>query len=440
MTYDELFLIIFSMLIVFPPASSVFGEEESIFPDWIKQVIELWVNEKISDQEFIDLIENVLNSQIIPSEVTLDESSVLLVPKSEINEKTGVFVGKDNHSIPTWAKERAAWWVEGKITDEQFLRTLHYLRNMGIMEYNPEISIFSEEDTHDSSLEKYLLTQEEISRFTQGTIWRFVSTEYEFEEKEGVVDSVKIILKDIKRMHDPIFNKYKVPSMMMQITEFNNKKDLENYWNSFEKDSEGSVFSRAYMVGSPSDNSDCFFSYTYEGAVSSCTYDSMVIQVVIYDEYNEHYEYSKKDLLLDRSEPTTRFMGEILQKIGKYKDQKVNDRLDYVLQKNSSDETQKIINSEPEKSKIYGIKNFSCQRDDFGLVKITGQYNNDERQKQNVDLQITFFDGNNLPVGKNTVSLHDVKEFESRKFIGYTKWTGQFLSCDASVLDSKNPT
>ena len=47
-----------------------------------------------------------------------------------------------------------------------------------------------------------MLNDKEILNITKETKWRTFSTEYEFEEKESVVDSVKIIFNDITRVYD----------------------------------------------------------------------------------------------------------------------------------------------------------------------------------------------------------------------------------------------
>ena len=42
------------------------------------------------------------------------------------------------------------------------------------------------------------------------------------------------------------FTNSKVPTLTMQISEFNNKNDLDNYWNSFENKKK-KIFDSAYL-------------------------------------------------------------------------------------------------------------------------------------------------------------------------------------------------
>ena len=419
------------------PAFAV-NENEKLFPNWVRQSIAIWVDDGISDLEFLSLIENVLSSNILPEEIETTEDIKFAargiyedIPKDEQEEY---------EIIPSWVKDRAEWWIDGKISDAQFLRTIHYLREVGYLEYNPEKSIFTNEDTFNSSLEKFLLTEKEIKEITEKTIWRYISTEYEFEEKDGVIDSVRIMLKDITRVYEPMYYKFKVPSMTMQISEFNSQTDLENYWGFFEDKTKQSIFESAYMTGTPNQFSECFFNYTSEGAVTSCIYENMVIQIVIFDLHNEHYDYNTMDIVLDENEPTSRFLSEILKKIGLYKNHHIN-QLHLVLEKNIQDEDiiqhnqQNIApkSTEPEKSLIQGVENFSCTQDDFGLITIAGQYNNDNMKRKQIDLIVTFTDGDGNSIGKSSLTFQNLKEYEIKRFVGHTKWNENFHSCQISI-------
>ena len=45
-----------------------------------------------------------------------------------------------------------------------------------------------------------------------------------------------------------------------------------------------------------------------------------------------------------------------------------------------------------EKDKKYGIQKFSCIKDEFGLITISGQFNNNQIKKDKVSFEIAFFD------------------------------------------------
>ena len=426
-------------LLLISSQNQVFGQdaEENIFPDWIKQSTIIWINGEISDSEFLALVQNVLDNDVLPNEI---ESQEILknTAKTVIKDIPELYGEKTAELIPHWVKDRAEWWIEGKINDLQFLRTIHYLREVGYLEYNSEKSIFSNDETFQSSLEKYLLNDKEVQNITKETKWRTFSTEYEFEEKEGVVDSVKIVFNDITRVYEPIFYKFKVPTLVLQISEFNNQHDLENHWNSFENKDKQKMFDSSYLKGKPNTNSECLFNYTLEGAVTSCIYDNLILHVIIFDQHSEHYDYKSTNLILDEDEPTSRFASEILKKIGFYKNEPINSQLYSILQnenlEDSANESQTTSKSiELEKSKIQGIENFSCIRDDFGLVTISGQYYNDNVKRTQVDLEISFLDRTGIIMGKTGTTFNDLTEFESKRFVGHSKWDKNFYSCQMEI-------
>lgn len=431
-------LAIFFVLLSF--GGQAFAQNMEEIPSWVKQATEIWIDGQISDAEFLALIENVLEKNIIPEEVD-SEQNLEHTAKTVINDIPELYEEKTSEIIPHWIKDRAEWWVEGKINDTQFLGTIHYLREVGYLEYTPEKTIFSNDETLNSSLEKFLLNDKEILNILKQTKWRLISTEFEFEEKEGVVDSVKIIFTDITRVYEPIFYKFKVPSLTIQISEFNSHNDLDNYWNSFGDRSKKEIFDSSYMIGNPNENSQCIFNYKSKGAVTSCVYDNLIFQVIIFDQHGEHYDYDTINLVLDETEPTTRFASEILKKISYYKNDYINSQLIHVLEYANQDKDSDKIDGiqtvpksiEPEESAIRGIDNFSCTRDDFGLVTISGQYQNDGTRRTQVDLIISFLDNEGTEIGKTSTTFSDLQEFESKRFLGHSKWNENFHSCQIKI-------
>ncbi|MBT5200951.1 MAG: hypothetical protein HOK63_07580 [Thaumarchaeota archaeon] len=415
-----------------------FGQnsEPEIFPEWIKQSTSIWIAGQISDAEFLALIQNVLDNNILPNEL---ESQEILkhTAKTVIQNIPELEEDKTPELIPHWVKDRAQWWIDEKITDLQFLRTLHYLREVGYLEYNSQ-SIFSNDETFQSSLEKFLLNDKEILNVTRETKWRMFSTEYEFEEKQGIIDSVKIIFNDITRVYEPIFYKFKVPTLVLEISEFNDQNDLENYWNSFENRDKQKIFDSAYLKGKPGTNSECLFNYSAEGAVTSCIYENLIVHVIIFDQHGEHYNYNTQNLILDENEPTSRFMSEILKKISHYKNDFINSQLHSVLQNETQDRSNndtKLVSKsvELEESVVQGVENFSCTRDDFGLVTISGQYHNDDVKRNQVNLIISFLDNAGNAIGNTSTTFSDVQEFESKRFVGHSKWNENFHSCQIKI-------
>ena len=416
-------------------------DSEVTLPVWIRQVSELWATDAISDAEFLSFIESILNKQIIPAELEQDQR----LKYSARNLSQGVMSENPGTVVPSWFKNIVVWWSEGRISDLEFLRGIHHMVESGYIRYSPEVIVPT--DTDGPDLEWFLPDDKEIQSITGHAVWSIVSTEYELDQKEGVTDSAVIVLRDITRVYEPVMYKFKVPSMIIRVSTYDGHGDLYAYLGGFENDNQKT----AYMYGRPNNVSECLFDYTAEGAVTACIYENMIIEAMIYDIYNEHFEYDTQDLVLDQTEPTSRFMGEILKKISAYKKIGLEDRLHIVLQivtesivevtvpgssilyKNGTDVPFVNGTVKSEGSDGLGVDSFSCLRDDFGLVTISGRYINDGTPKDKVEMVVSFYDRNDDLLGEESVVIHDIKEFEQRRFIGHT--SDVFHSC--SIRDGQ---
>ena len=123
--------------------------EESNVPSWIKKTAEWWGEEKISDEEFINASQYLLDEGIlkIPEPestidavcgigATLDENSGDCEILDE-EESNGVFqeaVPAHQNIVTSWIKVTALWWGQSKISDQDFVDALTYLAENRILE------------------------------------------------------------------------------------------------------------------------------------------------------------------------------------------------------------------------------------------------------------------------------------------------------------------
>ena len=84
-----------------------------MIPDWIKNNASWWSSNIISDDEFIDGIEDLIKKEIIS------------VTPSERNPS--------DQKIPNWVKHNAKWWSNEQISDEDFVKSIEYLVKKGII-------------------------------------------------------------------------------------------------------------------------------------------------------------------------------------------------------------------------------------------------------------------------------------------------------------------
>ena len=301
-------------------------------------------------------------------------------------------------------------------------------------------------------LKKLLPTEEELDEITLGTVWRYLDKQSQKNEEENI-EVIQGLVRDIGRVYDPVVNKFKVATIQIEIIKFEDFNNLKNYWFNEKNSSLANLYDNAYLVGKPNEHTECLFNYSNNGAITICKTDEFVIQSIIFDKYQEHYMYSKpqtgfKKLELNQDEMTTRIVEKILEKIQKNVEVTSNGNLYKILESNREinereynkelDEQNKFLvekNKELgiEKDKKYGIQNFSCLKDEFGLIMISGQYNNNQIKKDKVVMEILFLDYDNEVIFKNKANLLEINKFETKRFLGNLKIDENFSTCTIQI-------
>ncbi len=82
-------------------------------PDLVKNNAKLWSSSTISNSEFIDSIENLI------------EKGFILLPSNSGSNSDRV--------VPDWVKNNAKWWSNNQISDEDFIKSIQYLVKKGII-------------------------------------------------------------------------------------------------------------------------------------------------------------------------------------------------------------------------------------------------------------------------------------------------------------------
>jgi len=101
-------------------------------PFWIKNNAEWWADGKISDQDFMKGIEYLMNEGII----NIDEDSQIvtlqLIHDSDTTQSAG---------IPEWIKNNAEWWANDQISEDEFVKVIEYLIQIGKISIDSETII-----------------------------------------------------------------------------------------------------------------------------------------------------------------------------------------------------------------------------------------------------------------------------------------------------------
>ena len=91
--------------------------ENELVPHWVKNTAGWWANDKISETEFVNAIEFLVNEGII--------------------HVSNVANGNNNSdSVPHWVKNTAGWWANDKISETEFVNAIEFLVNEGIIQTN----------------------------------------------------------------------------------------------------------------------------------------------------------------------------------------------------------------------------------------------------------------------------------------------------------------
>lgn len=86
---------------------------QSEIPSWVRNNAKWWNQDQISDSEFIQSLQYLIENKII----TISSSS-------KINQ---------SNKIPSWIKSSAGLWANGTISDEEFVSGIQYLIGSGVI-------------------------------------------------------------------------------------------------------------------------------------------------------------------------------------------------------------------------------------------------------------------------------------------------------------------
>ena len=92
----------------------------TVLPDWVKNSARWWADGLISDGDFTQTIQYLIQNKIMVIPVgDLDYSDLLVT---------------DYEPIPEWIQNNAGWWADGLISDGDFISGIKYLVEQGIIE------------------------------------------------------------------------------------------------------------------------------------------------------------------------------------------------------------------------------------------------------------------------------------------------------------------
>ena len=106
-------IIFFSLTLMFLFVGMIGSVNADGVPEWVKNTAGWWATDAISENEFVNAIEFLVNEGIIEIESTTN------VEKSQ--------------TIPDWVKNTAGWWATDAISENEFVNAIEFLVNEGII-------------------------------------------------------------------------------------------------------------------------------------------------------------------------------------------------------------------------------------------------------------------------------------------------------------------
>ena len=98
-------------------------------PDWVKNNASWWSERLISQSEFTNGLEFLINEGII------------YIPTTELG------ISGPDKIIPDWVRNTAGWWSNNQIPDSEFVNAMKYLIEIGLIEVNASSPEFVQEET-----------------------------------------------------------------------------------------------------------------------------------------------------------------------------------------------------------------------------------------------------------------------------------------------------
>ncbi len=117
-----------------PIAFAQSSNEDTNVPSWFKNNVKWWKEEKLSDKEIINVMENLLDREIIKLDSTKIKSETAIL-------ETKFFLppNKDGAKIPSYVKNSFVSWEEGSASDSDIANTIKFLIDANII-FTPTFS------------------------------------------------------------------------------------------------------------------------------------------------------------------------------------------------------------------------------------------------------------------------------------------------------------
>jgi len=255
----------------------------------------------------------------------------------------------------------------------------------------------------------------------------------------SIQTSVGKILYDISRPYDPIYNENQVPYVLMELYQYDSNEDAKSFVDKYPR-VYNAFFDQSDMSGTSDLTGDCMYNNEKNVVEASmdeihmiiCIYEDLALLITVYEDYpnvNSSLVFGIADIMFEKIHK-----GNESPKLHKILKQNSFE----VQPESKSESSQEQNNPSPQNDSELsgaklGIQNFTCIKDDFGMIEINGEFANSEKFFERIVFSIILksYDGTKLAQGDSEIL--DIEPFEIRKFDGYVELNEPFYECSAVI-------
>jgi len=349
--------------------------------------------------------------------------------------------------LPFWIKDDAKKWSLDEKPIQNFKDVLDFLIQEKFIDIEPSEFIVPEpipQLTQKQILLTYFPTDDEKNTFEPFT-WKYFEDysrgifQYRAQESLSIQTSVGKILYDISRPYDPIYNENQVPYILMELYQYQSNEDAKTFVDKYPR-VYNAFFDQSDMSGTSDLTGDCMYNNEKNFVEASmdevhmviCIYEDLALLITAYEDYpnvNSSLVFNIADIMFEKIHNGTE-----------------SPKLHKILKQNSfevqpepkTESSQEQNNPSPQNDSELsgaklGIQNFTCIKDDFGMIEINGEFANSEKFFERIVFSIILksYDGTKLAQGNSEIL--DIEPFEIRKFDGYVELNQPFYECSAVI-------
>lgn len=349
--------------------------------------------------------------------------------------------------LPFWIKNDTKKWSLDEKPIQDFKDVLDFLIQEKFIDIEPSDFIIPESIpplTQKQILLTYFPTDDEKNKFEPFT-WKYFEDhsrgifQYRAQDSLSIQTSVGKILYDLSRPYDPIYNENQVPYILMELYQYESNEDAKSFVDKYPR-IYNAFFDQSDMSGTSDLTGDCMYNNQKNFVEASmdeihmviCIYEDLALLITAYEDYpnvNSALVFNIADIMFEKIHN-----GNESPKLHKILKQN-----SFEVQPESKTESSQEPNesspqndSELSGTKL-GIQNFTCIKDDFGMIEINGEFANSEKFFERIVFSIILksYDGTKLAQGDSEIL--DIEPFEIRKFDGYVELNEPFYECSAVI-------